>query len=102
MENSLWKFLMRVSFRSKSEEIDNEDVRYYHTKRCIEAGEEYDPELKWLESESESGAEVNDDRSSGSSSGVQGCSSGKYTVMLGVVAASQCQPVSRWMNRNEA
>ena len=65
-------------FRSKSEEIDDEDVRYYHTERCIEAGEEYDPELKWLDLESESGAEVNDDRSSGHGSGVEECSSGKY------------------------
>ena len=54
-------------FRSKSEEIDEEDLWYYHTERCIEAGEEYDPELKWLESESESGAEVGDDWSSGCS-----------------------------------
>ena len=69
---------MRV-FRSKSEEIDSENVRYYHTERCIEAGEEYDPELKWLKSESELGAEVGDDRSSGRGSGVEGCSSGKYT-----------------------
>ena len=35
---------MRVC-RSKSEEIDEEDVQYYHTERCIEAGEEYDPKL---------------------------------------------------------
>ena len=69
--------LMRVS-RSKSEEIDEEDLRYYTTERCIEAGEEYDPELKWLESESESGAEVGDDRSSGCGSGVEECSSGEY------------------------
>ena len=65
-------------FRSTSEEIDEEDLRYYTTERCIEAGEEYDPELKWLESESESGAEVDDDRSSGHSSGVEECSSGEY------------------------
>ena len=69
---------MRVSFRSKSEEIDEEDLRYYTTERCIEAGEEYDPELKWLELESESGAEVGDDRSSGCGSGVEECSSGEY------------------------
>ena len=68
---------MRV-FRSKSEEIDEEDVQYYHTERCIEAGEEYDPELKWLELESESGAEVGDDWSSGRGSGVEECSSGEY------------------------
>ena len=61
-----------------SEEIDEEDLRYYTTERCIEAGEEYDPELKWLESESESGAEVGDDRSSGRGSGVEECSSGEY------------------------
>ena len=78
MENSLWQFLMRVSFRSKSEEIDDEDVRYYTTERCIEAGEEYNPELKWLDSESASGVEVNDDRSSGRGSGVEECSSGEY------------------------
>ena len=66
---------MRV-FRSKSEEIDDEDVRYYHTKRCIEAGEEYDPELKWLNLESES--EVDNDRSSGCSSGVLEGSSSEY------------------------
>ena len=69
---------MRV-FRSKSEEIDKEDLWYYTTERCIEAGEEYNPELKWLESESESGAEIGDDRSSGCGSGVEECSSGKYT-----------------------
>ena len=68
---------MRV-FRSTSEEIDEEDLRYYHTERCIEAGEEYDPKLKWLESESESGAEVDNDRSSGRGSGVEKCSSGEY------------------------
>ena len=51
-------------FRSQSEEIDEEDLRYYTTERCIEAGEEYDPELKWLESESELGEEVSDDWSS--------------------------------------
>ena len=68
---------MRV-FRSKSEEINKEDLRYYHTKRCIKAGEEYDPELKWLDSESESGAEVSDDWSSGRGSGVEECSSGEY------------------------
>ena len=66
-------------FRSKSEEIDEEDVRYYHTERCIEAGEEYDPKLKWLELESESGEEIGNDRSSGRGSGVKECSSGKYT-----------------------
>ena len=65
-------------FRSTSEEIDEEDLRYYTTKRCIEAGEEYDPELKWLESESESGAEISDDRSSGRGSGMEECSSGEY------------------------
>ena len=65
-------------FRSKSEEIDEEDLWYYTTKRCIEAGEEYDPELKWLESECESGVEVSNDRSSGCSSGVEECSSGEY------------------------
>ena len=65
-------------FRSKSEEIDEEDLQYYHTERCIEAGEEYNPELKWLESESESGAEVGDDRSSGHGSGVEECSSSEY------------------------
>ena len=69
---------MRV-FRSHSEEIDDEDVWYYCTERCAEAGEEYDPELKWLESESELGEEVDDDRSSGSGLGVLGCSSGEYT-----------------------
>ena len=68
---------MRV-FRSRSEEIDEEDLRYYTTERCIEAGEEYDSELKWLESESESGAEVGDDRSSGRGSGVEECSSSEY------------------------
>ena len=52
-------------FRSKSEEIDEEDLQYYTTERCIEAGEEYNPELKWLESESELGAEVGDDRCQG-------------------------------------
>ena len=66
-------------FRSKSEEIDEEDLRYYTTERCIEAGEEYDPKLKWLESESESDGEVNDDQSSGCGSGVEECSSGEYT-----------------------
>ena len=70
---------MRVSFRSKSKEIDEEDLWYYTTERCIEAGEEYDPELKWLELESELGAEVGDDWSSGCSSGVEECSSGEYT-----------------------
>ena len=65
-------------FRSKSEEIDEEDLQYYTTERCIEAGEEYDPELKWLKSESESCAEVDDDRSSGRGSGVEECSSGEY------------------------
>ena len=69
---------MRV-FRSKSEEIDEEDLRYYHTKRCIEAGEEYDPKLKWLNSESELGAEVSNDWSPGCGSGVEECSSGEYT-----------------------
>ena len=69
---------MRVSFRSKSEEIDDEDVRYYCMERCAEAGEEYDPELKWLESESEQGEEVDDDRSSGRGSGVEECSSSEY------------------------
>ena len=68
-----------MTFRSKSEEIDEEDLWYYHTERCIEAGEEYDPELKWLESESESGTEVSDDRSSGCGSGVEKCSSSEYT-----------------------
>ena len=34
--------------------------------------------LKWLESESESGAEVNDDWSSRCDSGVEECSSGEY------------------------
>ena len=61
-----------------SEEIDEEDLWYFHTERCIEAREEYDPELKWLESESESGAEVGDDWSSGCGSGVEECSSGEY------------------------
>ena len=60
------------SFRSKSEGIDSEDVRYYHTERCIEAGEEYDPELKWLDSE------VDHDRSSGGGSGVLEGSSSEY------------------------
>ena len=69
---------MRVSFRSTSEEIDEEDLWYYHTERCIEAGEEYDPELKWLESECELGAEIDDDWSSGRGSGVEECSSGEY------------------------
>ena len=63
-------------FRSKSEEIDEEDVQYYHTERCAKAGEEYDPELKWLNLESAS--EVDNDRSSGCSSGVLEGSSGKY------------------------
>ena len=66
-------------FRSKSEKIGEEDLRYYHTERCLEAGEEYNSELKWLESESESGAEVGDDRSSGCGSGVEECSSSEYT-----------------------
>ena len=66
-------------FRSKSEEINDEDLRYYTTERCIEAGEEYDPEPKWLKLESELGAEVGDDRSSGHGSGVEECSSCKYT-----------------------
>ena len=74
---------MRV-FRSKSEEIDDEDVRYYHTERCIEAGEEYDPELKWLDSESELGAEVGNDRSSGCGSGVEECSANKYFAPSGI------------------
>ena len=68
---------MRV-FRSTSEEINEEDLWYYTTERCIEAGEEYNPKLKWLESESESGAEVGNDRSSGHGSGVEECSSGEY------------------------
>ena len=68
---------MRV-FRSHSEEIDDEDVRYYCTEQCIEAGEEYDPELKWLELESELDLAVNDDWSSGGSARVEECSSGKY------------------------
>ena len=73
------EFSLRVSlFRSQSEEIDEEDLWYYTTERCIEAGEEFDPELKWLESESESGVEIGDDRSSGRSSGVEECSSGEY------------------------
>ena len=53
-------------------------MSYYHTERCIEAGEEYNPELKWLKSESELGVEVDDDQSSGHGSGVEECSSGKY------------------------
>ena len=72
---------MRV-FRSKSKEIDDEDVRYYYTERCVEAGEEYDPELKWLDSESES--LVNHDRSSGRSSGVLEGSSGEYLAPSGI------------------
>ena len=48
------------------------------TERCIEAGKEYDPELQWLKSESESGAEVGNDWSSGRGSGVEECSSGEY------------------------
>ena len=69
---------MRVFFRSQSKEIDDEDVQYYHTERCIEAGEEYNynPELKWLNSESES--EVDNDGSSRCGSGVLEGSSGKY------------------------
>ena len=63
-------------FRSKSEEIDNEDVQYYCTEQYTKAGEEYNPELKWLELESES--EVNNDWSSGCSSGVLEGSSGEY------------------------
>ena len=66
---------MRV-FRSKSKEIDEEDVQYYHTERCTEAGGEYDPELKWLNLESE--LEVNNDWSSGHGSGVLEGSSSKY------------------------
>ena len=69
---------MRV-FRSKSKEIDNEDIRYYHTERCIEAGEEYDPKLKWLDSESESS--VDNDGSSGHSSGVLEGSSSEYFAL---------------------
>ena len=67
--------------RSKSEEIDDEDVQYYHTKRCAEAGEEYNPELKWLDSELES--EVNNDQSSGCGSGVLEGSSGEYFAPSG-------------------
>ena len=74
---------MRV-FRSKSEEIDDEDVQYYHTERCAEAGEEYDPKLKWLESESESCVEVNDDWSSGCSSEVLEGSSSEYFAPSGI------------------
>ena len=40
------EFPENYPFRSKSEEIDEEDVWYYHTERCTEAGEEYDLELK--------------------------------------------------------
>ena len=72
---------MRV-FRFKSEEIDDEDVQYYHTERCTEAGEEYDPELKWLSSESES--EVDNDQSSGCGSGVLEGSSGEYLAPSGI------------------
>ena len=72
---------MRV-FRSKSKEIDDEDVRYYCTEGCVKAGEEYDPELKWLESESES--EVDNDRSSGCSLGVLGGSSSEYFAPTGI------------------
>ena len=70
------EFSENLSFRSKSEEIDDEDVQYYCTERCAEAGEEYDPKLKWLELESES--EVDNDQSSGCGAGVFEDSSGKY------------------------
>ena len=73
---------MRVFFRSKSEEINEEDVHYYHTERCIEAGEEYDPELKWLNSESE--LEVDNDQSSGCGSGVLEGSFGEYFAPSGI------------------
>ena len=63
-----------VLFRSKSEEINKEDVQYYCTERCAEAGEEYDSEFKWIESESE----VDNDRSSGCGSGVLEGSSSEY------------------------
>ena len=74
---------MRV-FRSLSEEIDDEDVWYYCMERCAEAGEEYDPELKWLDSESELGSEDHQKGSSGSGSGVLGSSSGKYFASTGI------------------
>ena len=53
-----------------------------HTERCAEAGEEYDPELKWLDSESE--LEVDNDLSSGHGSGVLEGSSGKYFALSGI------------------
>ena len=81
-------------FRSQSEEIDEEDLRYYTTKRCIEAGEEYDPELKWLESESEEGSKVGDDRSSGCGSGVEKCSSSEYASPA-VVRLEFVRPLGR-------
>ena len=71
------EFPESLPFRSKSEEIDEEDVQYYHAERCAKAGEEYDSEFKWIKSESES--EVNNDWSSGCSSGVLEGSSSKYT-----------------------
>ena len=81
MENFVLEF-PHESFRSKSEEIDEEDIWYYHTERCAEAGEEYDPKLKWLKSESE--LEVDNDWSSGRSSGILEGSSGKYFALSGI------------------
>ena len=72
---------MRV-FRSKSKEINEEDIWYYHTERCIEVGKEYDPKLEWFDLESES--EVNNDQSSGCGSGVLEGSSSKYFAPSGI------------------
>ena len=62
--------------RAQTEEVNVKDIQYYHTKRCTEAGEEYDSELKRLDSESESS--VDNDGSSGRGSGVLEGSSGEY------------------------
>ena len=59
---------------SKSKEINEEDVRYYCSEQCAEAGEEYDSEFKWIKLE----LEVDNDQSSGCGSGVLEGSCGKY------------------------
>ena len=82
MKNSFRFLPESFLFRSKSEEIDDEDVWYYHTERCAEAGEEYNPELKWLKLESES--EIDNDQSLGGGSGVLEGSSGEYFAPTGI------------------
>ena len=53
-------FLRSEGYKASTPEINSEDIRYYHTERCAEAGNEYDTDYPYPTSSGEDSDTGND------------------------------------------